>query len=156
MSEGITRSSWQPAVRAIGFVLLLAGCGRPDTPDHLKIAGADAERGHAAILRYGCGSCHRVPGVPGAEGLVGPPLDHFGERALLAGQLPNRPATLVAWLIDPPALIPATGMPDMGVSPGDARDIAAYLYSLQADEQRIWPPDVPLDRERYEEPVPPN
>ena len=56
MSEGTTRSSWKPAVRAIGFVLLLAGCGGLETPDHLKIAGADAERGHAAIQRYGCGS----------------------------------------------------------------------------------------------------
>ena len=134
------------------LALLLAGCGRPETPDHLKIAGADAERGHEAIARYGCGACHRVPGVPGAEGLVGPPLDHFGERGLLARPLRNRPAPLIAWLVDPPALIPGTGMPDMDVTPRDARDMAAYLYSLQADEQIIWPPEVPLDRERYDDP----
>ncbi|HEY9552806.1 MAG TPA: c-type cytochrome [Allosphingosinicella sp.] len=134
------------------LVAILAGCDRPETPPHLRIAGADAERGHEAILRYGCGACHRVPGIPGAKGLVGPPLDHFGERALLAGQLPNRPATLIAWLVDPPALIPGTGMPDMGVTPRDARDIAAYLYSLQADEAMIWPPEVPPDRERYDDP----
>ena len=151
MSEGILLKR-PPPLLAAGLSLLLAGCGRPGTPDHLKIAGARVERGHDAIMRYGCGSCHRVPGVPGAEGLVGPPLDHFGERALLAGQLPNRPATLIAFLTDPPALVPATGMPDMGVTRRDARDMAAYLYSLQADEQRIWPPEVPPDRERYDDP----
>lgn len=128
--------------------MLAAACGRPETPEHLRIAGADAERGHSAIARYGCGACHRIPGVAGARGLVGPPLDHFGERALIAGQLPNRPSTLVAWIVDPPALIPATGMPDMDVAPADARDIAAYLYSLQSDEAMVWPPDVPPERDR--------
>jgi cytochrome c1 len=130
------------------LALLLAACGGSATPEPLRIAGADAERGQAAIERYGCGACHRIPGVAGARGLVGPPLDHYGERALIAGQLPNRPAILIAWILDPPALIPATGMPDLDVSPRDARDIAAYLYSLRPDEAMVWPPDVPPERSR--------
>lgn len=133
-------------------VIGLAGCGGPETPAHLRIAGADAERGRAAIARYGCGTCHRVPGVKGAGGLVGAPLDAYAQRSLIAGQLPNRPAVLIAWLMDPPRLIPETGMPDMGVTERDARDMAAYLYSLQSGEAIVWPPEVPPDRPRFDEP----
>ena len=139
-------------IAAWAAALALAGCGRPETPDHLRIAGADPERGRVLMARYGCGSCHRIPGVVGPEGYVGPPLDHYGERALIAGQLPNRPAVLIDWIIDPPALIPGTGMPDLDVAPAHARDMAAYLYSLQSDETIRWPPEVPPDRPGFDEP----
>lgn len=141
----------------IGFQLLLAsallaGCGEAEVPNHLRIAGADAERGREAIVRYGCGTCHSIPGVRGARGLVGPPLDAFGQRSLIAGQLPNRPAVLIRWILDPPALVPDTGMPAMGVTASDARDIAAYLYSLRSGETIVWPPAVPPDRPGYDDP----
>lgn len=150
-SRNVTRAASpdsRPTWRALFAILpvLLGGCGSRDVPARLRIAGADPERGAAAISSYGCGACHHIPGIAGARGLVGPPLDHFGERALIAGQLPNRPAYLIAWIMDPPRLIPATGMPSLGVSPADARDIAAYLYSLQPDETAVWPPDVPSER----------
>lgn len=121
-------------------------------PAYLDIAGAHPERGRAAMARYGCGTCHAIPGVRGARGQVGPPLDRFGERALIAGQLPNRPAVLIGWLIDPPRLIPATGMPESGVTERDARDMAAYLYTLRSGEPILWPPEVPPDRPRYDDP----
>src|SRR3546814_12237536 len=102
VGEGVSRNAWIPAASAALLVAILAGCDRPETPPHLRIAGADAERGHEAILRYGCGACHRVPGIPGAKGLGGPPLDHFGERATLQGQLANRPVPSIAGSICPP------------------------------------------------------
>ena len=138
--------------RLIALTLPLFACSGAETPPHLRIAGADAERGAEAMARFGCGSCHRIPGIAGARGLAGPPLDHFGERAMIAGQLPNRPSILIAWIMDPPRLVPGTGMPDMAVPENDARDMAAYLYSLQADESIRWPPEVPPDRPRYDEP----
>ena len=66
----------------LGWIMIAAlatsGCGsRPEPPESLRIAGADTGRGHRAMLRYGCGACHRIPGVPGARGLAGPPLEHF-------------------------------------------------------------------------------
>ena len=61
---------------------------------------------------------------------VGPPLDFFAERTYIGGELPNTPDTLVHWIMDAPSLIPATAMPRLGVSEADARDIAAYLYTL--------------------------
>jgi ABC-type amino acid transport substrate-binding protein len=39
-----------------------------------------------AVMRYyGCGDCHTIPGVTGARGRVGPTLEKFGERAIIAG-----------------------------------------------------------------------
>ena len=46
-------------------------------------------------------------------------------------QLPNRPDVLVAFLQDPPALVPRTGMPNVGLTLEQARHIAAYLYTLE-------------------------
>jgi cytochrome c2 len=36
---------------------------------------------------------------------------------------------MVRWLMHPQALIPGTGMPELGMTERDARDIAAYLYA---------------------------
>jgi cytochrome c1 len=60
----------------------------------------------------------------------------MAERGLIAGQLPNRPGVLVAFLQDPPSLVPATGMPDVGLTIAEARHIAAYLYTLKAPDAR--------------------
>lgn len=90
----------------------------------------DPERGRAAIRNYGCASCHSVPGVPGADALVGPPLTGFAERAYVAGVLPNTPDNLVRWIRHPREVDSLTAMPDVGVGERDARDIAAYLYTL--------------------------
>lgn len=147
MKTGLA-SAFVPALAA----LALCACGGSDVPAHLEIDGADAERGREAMGRYGCGTCHRIPGVPGARGLVGPPLTDFGQRSLIAGQLPNRPAILIDWIVDPPALVPATGMPHIGVTMADAKDMAAYLYTLRAGDAIIWPPEVPPDRPRYDDP----
>jgi cytochrome c len=93
------------------------------------ITGGDRDRGRAAILRYGCGSCHIIPGIDGALGKVGPDLTHVGQRPTLAGSLANDPATMTAWILHPQRLRPGSGMPEQGVRPGDARDMAAYLYA---------------------------
>jgi cytochrome c2 len=55
----------------------------------------------------------------------------MADRAFIAGQLPNTPDVLVAFLQDPPSLVPRTGMPDVRMSLEDARDVAAYLYSVE-------------------------
>ncbi|HEX6397344.1 MAG TPA: hypothetical protein VFZ95_07975, partial [Steroidobacteraceae bacterium] len=65
------------------------------------------------------------------RGRVGPPLTNFAQRAFIAGQVPNSPETLVRWIQNPPSIVPNTAMPVLGISEGDARDIAAYLYTLQ-------------------------
>ena len=93
--------------------------------------GGDANRGKAAIDKYGCNACHVIPGIPGPKGMVGPSLDHFAARAFIAGKFANNPDTLVKWLQNPPAFDPNTTMPNMGITDPDSRDIAAYLYTLK-------------------------
>ena len=83
-----------------------------------------------AIRAYGCGTCHEIPGVQGANGTVGPELKDLSERSLLAGQIPNTPDNLVLWIQHPQLVRPGGDMPEMGVTDTDARNIAAYLYSL--------------------------
>ncbi len=89
------------------------------------------ERGRQALGRYGCGACHVISGAPGARGQVGPPLDAFGKRSMIAGRLPNTPENLIAWVQHPQSIDPGVDMPDLGVTDGDARDIAAYLLELR-------------------------
>lgn len=89
------------------------------------------QRGQRLLAQHQCGTCHVVPGVPGAAGRQAVSLQGFGARSYIAGQLPNEPYTLVRWIRAPASLIPGTSMPDMGVNEDDARDMAAYLKSLQ-------------------------
>jgi len=96
-----------------------------------EMTGGDAERGRQIILRSGCGACHQIPGVDRALGAVGPPLDKIATRAFLAGRRANTPANLVAWVRHPQAIEPGTGMPDPPLDDGEARDVAAYLYTLK-------------------------
>ena len=72
-----------------------------------------------------------VPGVTGANGMVGPPLEYFSRRAYIAGEVPNDPEFLIRWIEVPQAIEPGTVMPNLGVSEGQARNIAAYLYTLR-------------------------
>ncbi|WP_420139778.1 c-type cytochrome [Sphingomonas sp.] len=96
-----------------------------------QLAGGTVAKGRQAIGRYGCGACHQIPGVAGADGRVGPPLSAMGVRSEIAGVLPNTPDNMVRWLRTPQQVVPGNGMPDQGISERDARDIAAYLYSLK-------------------------
>ncbi len=129
----------------IGLSLGLSACDDgPSPPDFLPVAGGDPERGHQLIHAYGCGTCHVVEGVRGARGNVGPRLVNYAQQNLLGGRYPNTPRVLVAFLINPPAFAPSSGMPVMGVTEAQARDMAAYLYTLGADTARVYPPDPPL------------
>jgi cytochrome c2 len=108
---------------------LLAGCGERDVPK--KVSGGDPAQGQRLMAHYQCTACHAIPEVPGAVGDAGPPLAQFGRRSYIAGGIPNTADNLTRWLDNPPAMKPGTGMPDLGVSPQEARHMAAYLFTLQ-------------------------
>jgi cytochrome c2 len=110
----------------------LAGCKEEgETMADLRVIGGDPDAGRAAIAAVGCGVCHDIPGVAGADGVVGPPLEDFARRQFIAGTLPNRPGVLTRWVSEAPALLPDTAMPDLPLSEEQARDVAAYLYTLR-------------------------
>lgn len=98
-----------------------------------QIAGADPGHGLAVIERTGCAACHEVPGVAWPQGSVGGSLAGLGARPLIAGRFANQPETLVRWIANAPSLSPATAMPAMPLTPAEARDVAAYLYTLDDD-----------------------
>ena len=119
----------------IPLTLFCAGCDRLDYKDVERAAtltsGGDARLGRAEIRKYGCNTCHQISGIPGARGLVGPPLDGIGQRYYIAGALPNNPDNLMLWIQHPRRVEAHTAMPEMGVTEQDSRDIAAYLYTLR-------------------------
>ena len=120
------------AAVALLLLLLLPGCERPralSAEEARQVVGGDPDRGAQSFRRYGCGACHTVEGVPGAAGLVGPPLGGIGARAYVAGVLTNTPDHLARWIQSPQEVDSLTAMPDLGVRPEDARDIAAWLYT---------------------------
>ena len=120
-----------PAVARLSVVLVAvaAACG-PRKTEAPTVPGGDMERGKVAMRQYGCGTCHTIPGVRGARGLVGPSLAETGQHVYIAGVLPNDPENLVRWIRNPPAVDPLTAMPALGVTEGDARDMAEYIYLL--------------------------
>lgn len=107
------------------------GCGPDAATRAATLTGGDPERGRVLIQTYGCGSCHLVPGVATAVGVVGPPLGGIGSRMALAGQLPNTPENMIRWIREPQKVESGTAMPDLQVTERDGRDLAAFLYTLQ-------------------------
>jgi cytochrome c1 len=95
----------------------------------IALTGGDPMRAPPLVVRYGCGGCHTVPGVPGASGRVAPPLEGLIERVYIAGSVQNTAKNLVAWIIDPQAFEPHAAMPRTGIGEQEARDVAAYLYA---------------------------
>ena len=115
----------------LASALGLAGCSEDVGYSAGETAGGSITRGRAAVREFGCGSCHTIPGIKGADALVGPPLDRIASRTYIAGVLVNSPENLVRWIGNPPGVDPLTAMPNLHVSEADARDIATYLYTLQ-------------------------
>jgi len=116
----------------IALIAILVSVGRtlPVAPTQAVNADNPAQ-GMEAIATYGCGTCHTIPGIYGADGVVGPPLTNFAQRLYIAGKLQNTLSNLVQWIRYPQELDPGVDMPDMGVTEAAARDIAAYLYTLK-------------------------
>jgi cytochrome c len=117
---------------SLGFaVLALAACSPRSSNPLWSGFGGDPQRGALVMVRGSCGACHEIPGIQAAHGLVGPPLAHFGRRAIVAGMLPNTPENLTHWIQHPQAVVPGNAMPEAGLTDQQARDAAAYLYSLR-------------------------
>lgn len=112
---------------------LAGGCGDRATETAPKPSATRQlrERGALALSAYGCGSCHHIPGIRGADGIVGPPLVDLGRRVYIGRGMPNTPQNMARWIRTPQQFAPGSAMPDMQVSAAHAQAITAYL--LQRD-----------------------
>lgn len=120
-----------PLTIAACISIVLSGCNETAVNAQSTRFGGDPHRGATLIRQYGCGSCHTIPGINGADGLVGPPLTRMGARIFVAGLLRNTPDNMARWLMNPQQVVPGNAMPDMGLSEKQARDVAAYLATLR-------------------------
>lgn len=120
--------------RVLWWVLLplaLASCDRSADTVARQLTGGDPDKGKLAIVKYGCDTCHNIPGVLTATATVGPPLSQIALRSYLAGRIDNTPENMIKWIRQPHSVDPQTAMPETGVTVADGRDIAAYLYTLR-------------------------
>jgi cytochrome c2 len=114
------------------LILLATGCGQARTErDARELTGGDPRSGRRVLTKYGCDTCHTIPGVLTADSTVGPPLNRLASRSYLAGRIENTPENLIRWIRFPRSVDNGTAMPDTGVTERDGRDIAAYLYTLR-------------------------
>jgi cytochrome c len=112
--------------------LLVGACGESAAErDARRLTGGDPGRGELLVRRYGCNSCHLIPGFSEPKTQAGPPLAGILSRPQLAGRLPNTPENLIRWIRDPQSVSRGTQMPTLGVSEAEGRDLAAFLYALR-------------------------
>jgi cytochrome c551/c552 len=93
------------------------------------LTAGEPSRAPEIIRRYGCGGCHTIPGIPGANGLVGASLSDIKRRVYVGGVVFNSPENLVRWIVSPQLFSEHSAMPATGISEAEAMDVAAYLYA---------------------------
>lgn len=120
---------------ALVIAIAIMAFYRTPVQSSVVVPGGDAGRGQVYLQAWGCGSCHTITGVAGADGKVGPNLNEVGLHSFVAGHLQNTPDNMIQWIMHPQQVSPGTGMPDTGVPDNVARDMAAYLYSLNSRQR---------------------
>lgn len=110
-------------------IILIAGC-QGDDPEPIEVEGGDPETGAQLIREYGCGECHLIPDIEGADGGDAPGLQLWPNRAFVAGGLENNPENTRRFIQNPDEIRPGTEMPDLGLSEQEARHITSYLFTL--------------------------
>jgi cytochrome c2 len=112
------------------LLVLLAGCRPAEIATKTGPAG-NVERGKLLAQQYGCHACHQIPGIEGPAGMIGPALEHVAARRLIVEKVPNTAENMALYLQNPAALNPEGTMPDLNVTPEDARDLTAFLFTLK-------------------------
>jgi cytochrome c2 len=130
-APGISAVIALTALLLVAFAASCASAHERAVAEAKARVGGDAERGTYLIQRYGCGGCHRIPGVVGAGGRAAPSLEHLASEAYISGNLPNTPENVMRWIEAPHSILPKTKMPETGMGHAEARDITTYLWALR-------------------------
>ena len=122
--------------RLVLIAFLALSCNREET-NSAQASAKDSIPGNPAhgkelISQYGCNVCHSIPDIDGPQGTLGPSLAGIASRPVIsAARIPNTPANLAQFIQNPASLNPQSSMPPIGLAPGDAQDIAAFLLTLK-------------------------
>ncbi len=123
----------QPSVIPAPSAAPAPGAPAPANPPQPAPGGGDPNVGKQLIQTGACPACHTIPGIPNANGTVGPNLGGVASRPTIAGgAVPNNgPDDLKRWIMDPPGLKPGTIMPNLHLTDEQATNIVAYLETLK-------------------------
>ena len=114
------------------LVIIMAACSAPGTSGQ---ASSDV----AAAFRNGaCGACHVIPGIPNAQGMIGPDLSQMGDLAAerigaseYQGEADSVDAYLRESITDPDIFVPA----ECPTGPCQPGQMPAKLGNLLSEEQ---------------------
>jgi len=84
--------------------------------------------GEKLFMAKGCVGCHSLQAVDAPKGMIGPNLANVGARTYIgAGSFKNTDETLARWIQNPQALKRGVLMPNLGVTPDEAKSLVAFL-----------------------------
>jgi cytochrome c2 len=119
------------------IILLIGLISCADKFDYQRgaaMTGGDPTVGREKIVLHDCHSCHEIPGVPINRDAKGPALKHWSRQRTIAKKWPNTPENLEDFIEHPDRMLHGTGMKRemtmSSVKPDDAKDITAYLFSI--------------------------
>jgi cytochrome c oxidase subunit 2 len=113
-----------------------AAAGPPADSVHTATAGAPPDPAYAAgeklFQAKGCVGCHSLTAVNAPKGMIGPNLANVGARSYIgAGSFKNTDETLARWIQNPQAMKKGVLMPNLGVTPEEAKSLVAFLRAHQ-------------------------
>jgi cytochrome c len=117
------------------MTLLLSACVETFNYERgASMTGGDPQAGKQKIVLHDCHSCHEIPGVTVNADRRGPSLKHWARQSSIIKKWPNTPDSLEDFLQHPERMLHGNGLKSemtmSSVKAGDAKDIAAYLYSI--------------------------
>jgi cytochrome c oxidase subunit II len=101
-----------------------------DTSAAAPVAPADPAyaAGEKLFMTKGCVGCHSLQAVNAPKGMIGPNLANVGARSYIgAGSFQNTDENLSRWIQNPQALKRGVLMPNLGVTPDEAKSLVAFL-----------------------------
>jgi cytochrome c len=126
------------AISPLGLLMavLLTSCAEKfDYAKGAAMTGGDPNAGKEKIIVHDCHSCHEIPGIPVNPDRRGPSLKHWARQSMIIKKWPNTPENLEDFLQHPERMLHGSGLKSemtmSSVKPGDAKDIAAYLFSIE-------------------------
>jgi cytochrome c oxidase subunit II len=84
--------------------------------------------GEKLFTAKGCVGCHSLQAVDAPKGMIGPNLANVGARSYIgAGSFKNTDENLSRWIQNPQKLKQGVLMPNLGVTPNEAKSLVAFL-----------------------------